>query len=109
MEDSIQFLNRKGKKFNWDNDELSDLEVKKDPIKMIYPDIPAELPGIKLECDLNTLSRVTVHSKPSVTKQVAAARISDGLDTTREDSAMNRGVDDSPAMGGGDKTDEGVE
>ena len=47
MRDSIQFLNRKGKKFNWENDELSDLEVNKDPIKMIQPDIPAEMPGIK--------------------------------------------------------------
>ena len=36
MRDSIQFLNRKGKKFNWDNDELSDLEVNKYPIKMIF-------------------------------------------------------------------------
>ena len=31
MKDSIQFLNRKRKKFDWDNDKLSDLEVKKVP------------------------------------------------------------------------------
>ena len=40
MKYSIQFFNRKGKKFDWDNDELSNLEVKKDPIKTIHPDIP---------------------------------------------------------------------
>ena len=44
MKDLIQFLNRKEKKFDWENYKLSDLEVKKDPIKMIHPDIPAELP-----------------------------------------------------------------
>ena len=54
MRDSIQFLNRKGNYFDWDNDELSDLEVNKDPIKMIHPDIPAELPRINLEQDLQT-------------------------------------------------------
>ena len=48
MKDSIQFLNRKGKRFNWDNDELSDLEVIKDPLKTIHPDITEELPGIKV-------------------------------------------------------------
>ena len=62
MKDSIQFLNRKGKKFDWDNDELSDLEVKKDPSKMIHPDIPEYLPGIELERERNTPSRVTVRS-----------------------------------------------
>ena len=67
MKDSIQFLNRKGKKFDWDNDELSELEAKKDPLKIIHPDIPAELPGIELEHDHNTPSRVTVSSKTSVT------------------------------------------
>ena len=36
--------------------ELSDLEVKKDPIKTIHPDITAELPGIKFEPGINTLS-----------------------------------------------------
>ena len=61
MRDSIQFLNRKGKKFDWDNDELSDLGVKKDPIKMIHPDMPAELLGIKLERDLHTPLQVTCH------------------------------------------------
>ena len=108
MRDSIQFLNRKGNKFDWDNDKLSDLEVKKDPIQMIHPDIPADLPGIKLERDLHTPSRVTVRRKPSVTEQAAATRISTGLDAPNEDITMNRGLDDAPATDGGNNTDEGV-
>ena len=109
MKDSIKFLNRKGKKFDWDNDKLSDLEVKKDPLKMIHPDILEELPGIELERDHNTLSRVTVRSKTSVTEKAAAARISSGLDAPPEDSAVTRGVDDAPIMGGSDYADKGVE
>ena len=46
MKDSIQFLNRKGEKFDWDDDELSDLEVKTEPSKMIHPDISVEFPGM---------------------------------------------------------------
>ena len=88
---------------------VSNLEVKIDPIKMIHPDIQAELPGIKLERDLNTPSRVKVRSKPSVTEQAAAARISSGLDAPGEDSAVTRGVNDAPATDGGDNTDQGVE
>ena len=75
---------------------------------MIHPDIPAELPGIKLERDLHTPSRVTVRRKPSVTEQAAAARISAGLDVPHEDNAMTRGLDDAPTTDGGDNTDEGV-
>ena len=57
---------------------------------MIHPDIPEELPGIKLERDLHTPSQVTVRRKPSVTEQAAAARITAGLDASHEDSAMTR-------------------
>ena len=75
---------------------------------MIHPNIPAELPGINLERDLLTLSRVTIRRKPSVTEQAAAASISAGLDARHEDNAMTRGVHDAPATNGGDNTDEGV-
>ena len=109
MKDSIQFLNRKGKNFDWDNDELSDLEVKKDTLKTIHPDIPEELPGIELEHDHNNPSQVTVRSIPSVTKKVGAARISAGLYAPPEDSAVARGVDDAPATDGGINADQGVE
>ena len=75
---------------------------------MIHPDIPAELPGIKLERDLHTPSRVTVRRKTSVTEQAAAARITAGLDAQHEDNAMARGVNDAPATDGSNNTNEGV-
>ena len=109
IKDSIKLLNRKGNKFDWDKDKLSNLEVKKDPLKIIHPDIPEELPGIEFERDHNTPSRVTVRSKPSVTKQAAAARISAGVDEPPEDSTVTRGVDDATATNGSDDADQGVE
>ena len=109
MKDSIQFLNRKGEKFDWDYDKLSNLEVKTEPSKMIHPDILVELPGMELQCGCNTPSRVTVRSGPTPTKQAAAARISAGLDAPSADSAETRGVDDAPAAEGSDDADQGVQ
>ena len=105
MKDSIQFLNRKGETFDWDNDELSDLEVKTDPSEMIHPNIMAELPGIELQRDRTTPSRVTVRSGTSPTKQAAAARISAGLGAPPADSAATKGVDNAPTAEGSDDAD----
>ena len=46
---SLQFLNRNKDKFDWDNDELDDIEplIQKDTV-----DMRAELPGVLLESDL---------------------------------------------------------
>ena len=109
MKDSIQSLNRKGKKFDWDNDKLFDLEVKKNQSKMIHPDILAELTGIELRLNLVTPSPVTVRKEQSPTKQAAAARIAAGPDVPPADSAATRGVDDAPAADGSDNVDQGVE
>ena len=75
---------------------------------MMHPDIPAEMPGINLERDLHTPSRMMICRKPSVTEQAAAARISAGLDAPQEDNAKTIGVDDSPSTDGGNNTNEGV-
>ena len=58
LKDSIKFLNRSEKKFDWDNDKLSEIEVKEDQSKMIHPNVPAEIPGIELESNLAAPSRV---------------------------------------------------
>ena len=46
---AIQFRNFHGGKFDWDNDDLSDLEVTTGIPKMIHPDMVSNLPGIELE------------------------------------------------------------
>ena len=37
--DSIEFRNRKGEKFDWENDDLSDLEVANEQPKMTDPGV----------------------------------------------------------------------
>ena len=104
-----QFLNRKGEKFDWDNNKLSKLEVKKDPSKMIHPNISAELPGVELQRNLTTPSRVTVRKGPNPTERSAAARVTAGLDAPPNKDATTRGVDDAPAAEGSDDADQGVD
>ena len=103
MKDSIQFLNRKKReKFDWDNDKLSNLEVKTDPYKMIHPNISGKLPRSELERDHTTPSQGTVSSGPRATNQASAARISAGLDAPLTDSAATKGVNGAHAAEGSD-------
>ena len=44
---NLTFRNRNGEKFSWENDAFEDLVVEKEE-KRIYPDIPAEIPGVPL-------------------------------------------------------------
>ena len=46
---AIQIRNRHGGNFDWDNDDMSALEVTTELLKMIHPDMVANLPGIELE------------------------------------------------------------
>ena len=85
---SIKFLNWSGKNFDLDNNELSKLEVTEDQSKMIHPTIPAEIPGIELESDLATPSRVQVRSdKPDMADRSSAAGVSAGID---DNAATNK-------------------
>ena len=43
----IDFLNRKGEKFDWDNDDLADLKAVDEQPKLVHPDIISEIPGIE--------------------------------------------------------------
>ena len=44
-----RFLNRKNEKFDWDNDDLSEIQVVKNQPNLVHPDIIAEFPGIETE------------------------------------------------------------
>ena len=76
---------------------------------MIHPNILAELPGIELQRNLTTPSRVTVRKDPNPTERAAAARVAAGLDAPPNKDATTRGVDDAPAAEGSDDADQGVE
>ena len=50
---SLKLLNRLREKFDWDNEELDAPELRMVVPEMVnpYPDIPTELPGVRLESD----------------------------------------------------------
>ena len=90
LKDSITFTNQHGKKFDWENDNLSDLEVKNDQLKMIHPTIPAELTGIKLKSDRAAPSRVQVLSSRDITHHASDARVTAGLNVEAETNTETR-------------------
>ena len=47
----LEFLNRLQLQYNWDNDELKELEGLVE--ELAHPDIPAQFPGIELERELD--------------------------------------------------------
>ena len=79
LKESITFTNRYNKKFGWENDNLSDLVVTKDQLKIIHPTIAAEVPGIGLDSDRAAPSRVQILNSTDVTDRASAARVIAGL------------------------------
>ena len=51
LKGQIKFLNRKGKKFDWDNDNLTEIETADREPKLVQPNFIAEIPGIEVESD----------------------------------------------------------
>ena len=49
MRNKLEFLNRNGEKFDWENDDLAEIEVKAKEEKLVEPDFIAKIPGIPLE------------------------------------------------------------
>ena len=89
---AIQFCNRHGGKFDWDNDDLSELEVTTDLPKMIHPDMVANLPGLELESVFPTPETPPPDKKPDTMTQLAAARLNYGLDEDHEANIETIGV-----------------
>ena len=46
MRNKLEFLNRNGEKFDWENDDSAEIEVKAKEEKLVQPDFIAEIPGI---------------------------------------------------------------
>ena len=51
---SLEFLDRKKKEFDWENEELQDdTVVEEGQPKLVHPDIIVETPQVELESDYN--------------------------------------------------------
>ena len=86
----INFLNRNGEKFDWENDDLSELEVVNEQPKLVDPGV-ADIPSdAGLEQELSDLQQVK--EKPSYVTRAVAARQRAGLDVKLE-PRQSRGVE----------------
>ena len=81
----IGILNRKGEIFDWDNDNLVDLQTIDKQPKLMHPDILSEIPGVKTSDMYNGIIRQTPIGKeeklPLYAECAAKACINAGLDT----------------------------
>ena len=68
----IKFLNRNGERFDWDNDDLSDLEVNNEQPKLTDPGV-ADIP-------VEDVREIDEPRKPTYVTRAVAARENAGLD-----------------------------
>ena len=105
---AIQFRNLHGGKFDWDNDDLSKLEVTTELPNMIHPDMVANIPGIELESDFPRPAIPTPDKQHDIMTQLAAARLNDGLEEEPEANIDPRGVIKTTATSPCEGLDPGV-
>ena len=55
MRGHIKFLNRHGVKFDWDNDDLEEIELSKTDKKLVQPEFISEVPGIEFQGDYDMI------------------------------------------------------
>ena len=105
---AIQFRNCHVRKFDWEKDDLSELEVTTELPKMIHPDMVANLPGLELESDFPTPVIPTPDNQPDIMTQFADARLNAGLDKDHEANIKTRGVIKTTYMSPRNDLDRGV-
>ena len=90
----LKFLNRNSEEFDWENDDLANLETDRTEEKLVHPDFIVEVPGIKTKANYEDIVDSQSESqelKPAVAQRVAAARQSTGHE--RNVTVTSRRVD----------------
>ena len=98
MRGQIKFLNRHGIKFDWDNDDLEEIEPSKTEEKLVQPDFIAEVPGIAVQGDYDKIIRTKPGAGsdkeiPSVAQRMAEASKNSGRNLEANTQVKDRGVD----------------
>ena len=98
MQGIIKFLNRNGENFDWDNDDLGEIEVVVKEPKLIKPDFVDEITGIDMDSDYEKIIGPKPDeehdAKPSISEHAADASRNAGLETNVNIHSTTRGVDD---------------
>ena len=102
--DSIQFLNKMGEKFDWENDEVETLQVVRSEPEKVQRDhvVPAEIPGIEIEDDYVAVQGPAVEletdKEPMDIRRLAlTTRVTAGLGEADAHLNTTRGVDEHGA------------
>ena len=98
MQGRIKFLNRNGEKFDWDNDDLGEIEVVVKYPKLIQTDFITEIPGIDMDSDYEKIigpkPDEEQDAKPLISEHAEDARRNAGLESNVDVHVTTRGVDD---------------
>ena len=62
----IKFLNRKGDKFDWDNDNLIEIKMADKEPKLVQTKFISEIPGIEVESDYEPIIGTKPNTEPEV-------------------------------------------
>ena len=97
MRGQIKFLNRHGVQFDWDNDDLEEIELSKTDEKIVQPDFIAEVPGIIVQGDYDNIIRPKPDAGsdkeiPSIAKRMAEASENAGRNLEVNTQVKARGV-----------------
>ena len=66
LKGQIKFLNRKGEKFDWDNDNLTETEIADKEEKLVQTNFIAEIPGIEVESNYEPIIGPKPNTEPEV-------------------------------------------
>ena len=66
-----KFMNRKGEKFDWDNDDLTEIEMANKEPKLIQSNFIAEIPCIEVKSDYEPIIGPKPNTEPEVKSSYA--------------------------------------
>ena len=94
----IKFLNQEGERFDWDNDDLTEIKMADKEPKLVQPNFISEIPGIEVESDYDQIIGPKPNTEPEVNSSYAEraknARENAGQKTDVVTQSKTRVVDD---------------
>ena len=106
----INFLNKKGKQFDWDNDDSLDLKAVDEQPALIHPCIISKIPGLETEAMYSGIVGpipIGKEEKPPYAEHVVKAHNNAGLDAIDQARGMNAKKDEVIVINDGKSDTEG--
>ena len=88
----IKFLNRRRVKFDWENDDLEEIELSKTDEKLVQPEFIAEVPGIEVQGDYDKIIRPKPDAGSDRKISSVAQRMAEASENARRNLEANTQV-----------------